>query len=145
MTLKNYHSQLTLRISKISLEENIQEMLELFCTLSNLEYLTFYKYNYEYNDFLYQFTVNNQGVTVIDEDLYTNRYPISFLIRKNGLVLGKLEISNKLQSQCAVLRKTYAKIKRDLFKLYEVEKELFGSQSMFNIHIVHDQTLKHLL
>jgi pilus assembly protein CpaE len=142
MTLKNYHSQLTLRISKISLEENIQEMLELFCTLSNLEYLTFYKYNYEYNDFLYQFTVNNQGVTIIDEDLYSNRYPISFLIRKNGLVLGKLEISNKLQSQCAVLRKTYAKIKRDLFKLYEVEKELFGSQSMFNIHIVHDQTLK---
>jgi cellulose biosynthesis protein BcsQ len=142
MTLKNYHSQLTLRISKITLEENIEEMFELFCTLSNLEYLSYYKYNYEYNDFLYQFSVNEHGAKVIDEDLFSERNHISFLVKKGSLVLGKVVISNKLKSQCFVLRKTYKKIKNDLFKLYEIEKELFGSQSMFNIHVVHDESLQ---
>lgn len=141
MTLRGYHNQVTLRITKISLEENIKEMFELFVILSNTEFINYYKYNYEYNDFIYQYTFN-KGTLIVDEYNHVGMYPISFLIKKNGLVLGKLEISNKFKSQCALLRKTYSKILRDLYKLYEVEKELFGSQSMFNIHIVHDDNLK---
>ncbi|QOG12542.1 AAA family ATPase [Arcobacter sp. FWKO B] len=141
MTLKNYHSQLTLRMAKITLEENIKEMFELLCTLSSLNYLSYYKYNYEYNDFIYQFSVNNNCDIVIDEETYSRLNKFDFLIKKGGLVLGKVVISNKLKSNLSALKKTFNKIKRDLFKLYEVEKELIGTQSMFNIHLVHDQSL----
>ena len=36
-------------------------MLELFTDLANLENISFYRYNYEYNDFFYNYTITKDG------------------------------------------------------------------------------------
>ncbi|MCK9162293.1 MAG: hypothetical protein GX118_03460 [Arcobacter butzleri] len=140
MTIKSYNSQAALRVAKSTLEENVKEVLELFCILAKLEYITFYKYNYEYNSYFYQFTVSNQGEVIVDEDNFKDKFETNFVVKKDGVTLGKFEISSKLQNRFVPLRKTYSKLLRDLYKLYEIEKELYGSQTMFNVHIVYDKT-----
>lgn len=46
---------------KKTLNNQILELLELFVDLSDLEHLSFYKFDYEYNVFDYEYSLNKDG------------------------------------------------------------------------------------
>ena len=61
MTLDNFEKKLELNKENPHIHNQIFEMLELFTDLANLELISYYKYNYEYNDFFYKFTITKDG------------------------------------------------------------------------------------
>ena len=61
MNLEEYQEKLKLSTQNNSISEHIYEMMELFNDLANTKILSYYKYEYEYNDFFHQFTIEEKN------------------------------------------------------------------------------------
>ena len=57
MQLDEYQEKLKLSYENSFISENIHELVELFSELANIKNLSYYKYEYEYNDFFHKFNV----------------------------------------------------------------------------------------
>ena len=72
MNLEEYQDKLKLSSQNSSIKEHIYEMLELFNDLANTKTLSYYKYEYDYNDFFFQYTIkdseyNNEDIEKFDD------------------------------------------------------------------------------
>lgn len=61
MQLDEYQEKLKLSYENSFINENIHELVELFCDLANLEKLSYFKYEYEYNDFFHKFDISSNS------------------------------------------------------------------------------------
>lgn len=120
------------------LKSSILEQFELFLSLAEISELSFYKYNYEYNDFLFEFTIDETGACQFEEETVDTRY--SILIKYKDFIFGKIDIPQRLKGSKSLI-KLFTKLKKNFLKQYELEKELSGTQSIFNIYIIHDKPL----
>ena len=139
MELEDYKQNTKLNKINASVNEQIIEMLELFTDLANLENISFYRYNYEYNDFFYNYTITKDGEK-IDEPKYTSKLYKIFL-KKNKIIYGYIKVSKKITAN-KFLAKIIRKIKNHLEQQRELEKKLFGSDLSFNIFLFHDEDLE---
>ena len=67
MNLQDYQDDINQREFITQLHENIMEQFELIISLAQIKHLCFYKYNYEYNEFMYDFTMNSHGEKIEQE------------------------------------------------------------------------------
>lgn len=138
MELKYYQKKIEETKENSTLTEQIYEMLELFTDLADLKSLCYYEYDYEYNEFIYNFTMNKHGEK-IEKPKYEKSYTI--LLRKNRITFGRIEIPKKIKGSL-ILKKLIKKIRKQLEKQREVQKRLFGNDTAFNIYLIHDEDIK---
>ena len=138
MTLDDFQEKLELNKENSSIHNQIFEMLELFTDLANLEQISYYRYNYEYNDFFYKFSINANGEKV-EKPLGTGKTH-KLLLRKKDIVYGYIVIYQRLVST-PILKKLLKKIVKHLEYQRELEKKLLGADVSFNIYLFHDETL----
>lgn len=138
MTLDDFQEKLELNKENSSIHNQIFEMLELFTDLANLEHISYYRYNYEYNDFFYKFSLNPNGEKIDAPSENENTYKL--LLRKDKIVYGYILVYQKIVST-PILKKLLKKIVKYLEHQRELEKKLLGADVSFNIYLFHDEHL----
>lgn len=138
MTLDDFKDKLDSNKENSILNTQIQEALELFADLTNLDDISYYKYEYEYNNFFHNLTIDKDG-NVLDEKSHEDqKYKIT--LRKDKLVYGYISINKRIKSS-SIIKKLLNKLIKYLDKQKELEKKLLGSDVSFNIFLFHDDTL----
>ena len=140
MNLQDYQEDINQREYITQIKESIQEQLELIATLAQINQLAFYKYNYEYNEFIYEYTIDSKGNFINETQKDTNK-KYELLIKYNDITFGKITTYDKPIFSFA-LRKLFRKLKKNFNKLHEHEKGLYGNAASFNIYIIHDTILE---
>lgn len=138
MNIENYQQSISSHTMHSQLKDTLIEQLELFCTLSEIHELSFYKYNYEYNDFIFDFGVDDTGHLLEESDQFNQ--PFSILLQYKEIILGKIYVPKRLKGSYSLI-KLLKKVRKNLLKQYEFEKEFYGAQSLFNIYVIHDEAL----
>lgn len=138
MNLEEYQDKLKLSSQNSSIKEHIYEMLELFNDLANTKTLSYYKYEYDYNDFFFQYTIKDSEYNNEDIEKFDDGYKI--LLKDKKIVYGYLLVSNKIQSN-PILKKLLKKILKYLSKEKDIQKKISGNDIHFNIYIIHDEDL----
>lgn len=139
MQLDYYQEKLDLNKENSSLTEQIFEMLELFTDLANLKNISYHEYNYEYNEFIYAFSMDKHGKKIEKPTKDSKSYNI--LLRKNKIIYGRIEIYNKIKGSL-IIKKLLKKIKKQLEKQREIKKRLYGNDATFNIYLIHDEEVQ---
>lgn len=117
-------------------KENVIEILQLFVLISNIQKLTFMKYDFKYNNYVYGFTID--GYDMIDDDInfINNRY--SIILKDGDVIFGKITFNRKIWYR-SVLRELLKKARLALRKIFEIEKDLLSQNTPLNIYIVTDK------
>lgn len=138
MQLEIYQEKTKLFSQNSALREHICEIIELFCDLANTKTVSYYKYNYGYNDFFYEFTLNENGEKVEKPDASNEEHKI--ILENNGTIYGYLLVPQKIDSN-AILTKLLKKVMKYLQKEKELEQKLFGNDIPFNLYLIHNESL----
>lgn len=133
MTVEEYQNKLENSKENKFFQESIYELIELFCDLSNQPFVSYYKYEYEYNDFFHQITVDNNGKEV--DEINTKGYKL--ILKDSKRIYGYLLISNKIKSSL-LIKKLLKKLVKKLEKEHELHKKLFENEVPFNLYLIHD-------
>lgn len=139
MELEYYQEKLELTKENSSLTEQVCEMLELFTDLANLKCLSYYEYDYEYNEYIYNFTMTKHGKKIDKPESGLKEYHI--LLRKNKITFGRIVMYQKIRGNL-ILNKLLKKIKKQLEKQREIRKRLYGNDAAFNIYLIHDDDVQ---
>ena len=116
MTLDEFQEKIELSKESRSLYIQIEELLELFADLANLECISYYRYNYEYNDFFYKFTINSNGEKVDEPSEDTKSTKIH--LEKGDIVYGYIEIYEEYETTPII-----EKLLRKTIKYLELQRE----------------------
>jgi Flp pilus assembly CpaE family ATPase len=135
MNIQEYQEKIEHSQENKFFQESIHEMIELFCDLSNQPYVAYYKYEYEYNDYFHQITVNSNGEELKEEINHFDNYKL--LLKDSKRVYGYLLIKNKIKYS-SLLRKLLKKIIKKLAREHEINKKLSQGEIPFNIYLIHD-------
>ncbi|WP_320035943.1 AAA family ATPase [Halarcobacter sp.] len=117
-------------------KENVIEILQLFVLISNIQKLTFLKYDFKYNNFIYGFTVNGYEVIEDDINFINNKY--SIVLKDGDIIFGKITFNRKIWYR-QVLKELLKKSRIALRKIFEIEKDLLSQNTPLNIFIVTDK------
>jgi Flp pilus assembly CpaE family ATPase len=136
MQLDEYQEKLKLSYENNFISENIRELIELFCDLANLETISYFKYDYEYNDFFHKFDISSDNSN-------TNKTKKNYkIILKDGkIVYGYLLINQRIKSN-PILKKMLNKIIKYLKREKEIQKKILGNELPFSIYLFHDEELE---
>lgn len=116
--------------------ENVIEILQLFVLISNIQKLTFMKYDFKYNNFVYGFTID--GYNVIDDDINFINNQYSITLKDGDIIFGKITFNRKIWYR-QVLKELLIKSRLALRKIFEVEKDLLSQNTPLNIYIITDK------
>lgn len=111
MTIEEYQNKIEHSQENKFFQESIHEMIELFCDLSNQPYVAYFKYEYEYNDYFHQITVNSNGEELKEEITTIDNYKL--LLKDSKRVYGYLLIRNKI---LFIIKKTTKKNHKKISK-----------------------------
>lgn len=117
-------------------KENVVEILQLFVLISNIQKLTFMKYDFKYNNFVYGFTID--GYDVIDDDINFINNKYSIVLKDGDIIFGKITFNRRIWYR-AVLKELLKKSKLSLRKIFEIEKDLLSQNTPLNIYIITDK------
>lgn len=133
MQLDEYQEKLKLSYENSFISENIHELVELFSELANLKKVSYYKYEYEYNDFFHKFDISSNP-----ENSPTQTYKL--ILKDKKTIYGYLLIDQKIKPN-PILKKLINKIVKYLKKEKEIQKKIFGNELPFSIYLFHDEEL----
>lgn len=135
MQLDEYQEKLKLSYENSFISENIHELVELFSELANLGKVSYYKYEYEYNDYFHKFDISSNPETTTKK---TKNYKL--ILKDKKTIYGYLLINQKIQPN-PILKKLINKIVKYLKKEKEIQKKIFGNELPFSIYLFHDEEL----
>jgi hypothetical protein len=136
MQLDEYQEKLKLSYENSFIGENIYELLELFSDAANLKDLSYYKYDYEYNDFFHKFDISSSNIGIPKQK--KNSYKL--ILKDKKTIFGYLLINQKIKSN-SILKKLLSKVIKNLKKEKEIQKKIYGNELPFNIYLFHDEDL----
>ena len=117
-------------------KENVIEILQLFVLISNVQKLTFMKYDFKYNNFTYGFTIDGYNIIQDDINFINNKY--SIILKDGDVIFGKITFNRRIWYR-AVLKELLKKSKIALRKIFEIEKDLLSQNTPLNIFIITDK------
>lgn len=117
-------------------KENVIEILQLFVLISNIQKLTFMKYDFKYNSFVYGFTIDGYNIIEDDVNFINNRF--SIVLKDGDIIFGKITFNKRIWYR-QVLKELLKKSKLALRKIFEIEKDLLSQNTPLNIYIVTDK------
>ncbi|TLS98558.1 AAA family ATPase [Aliarcobacter cibarius] len=137
MQLSEYQEKLKLSYENNFINESIYELVELFYDLTNLNTISYYKYEYEYNDYFHKFDISSNS----SNNATNSKRNFKIILKDKKTIYGYLLINQRIKSS-PVLKKLLNKIKKYLKKEKDVQKKLFGNEIPFNIYLFHDEDLE---
>ena len=136
MDYKNYQIYSDVQGALDIRRENVIEILQLFVLISNIQKLTFMKYDFKYNNFVYGFTIDGYDIIEDDINFINNRY--SIVLKDGDIIFGKITFNRRIWYR-QVLRELLKKSKIALRKIFEIEKDLLSQNTPLNIFIITDK------
>lgn len=137
MKLEELKQDLSLREEIATLKNSVNEHLELFLEITQLDKLDFYKYDFEYNNYSFDFTVNRKTDTATLTD--SNKY--SIVLKSNNVILGKILFDDKIKSSSA-LKMVISLLNNKLLTIHNLSKAFKSDDSNLNIFIVSNEETK---
>lgn len=116
--------------------ENVIETLQLFVLISNIQKLTFMKYDFKYNNFVYGFTID--GYNMVEDDINFINNKFSIVLKDGDIIFGKITFNRRIWYR-AVLKELLKKTKIGLRNIFEIEKDLLSQNTPLNIYIITDK------
>ncbi|RXI43581.1 hypothetical protein CRU99_07050 [Malaciobacter mytili] len=117
-----------------SKKESLKELFMLFVILNNLDKIAYLKYDSKYNNFEYEFTVNDKEVLEKDSSLLNSEYSIIF--KNNEIIFGKIVFDKNIEDT-QITNNLLQKIKTLLQKIFEIEKKVLSQNNLLNIFIIN--------
>ncbi len=136
MDYKNYQVYSDVQGALDIRRENVIEILQLFVLISNIQKLTFMKYDFKYNNFVYGFTIDVYNVIEDDINFINNKY--SIVLKDGDIIFGKITFNRRIWYR-QVLRELLKKSRIALRKIFEIEKDLLSQNTPLNIFIITDK------
>ena len=136
MDYKSYHEYSDVQAELGIRKEQLIETLKFFVLLSNIKKVTFLKYDFKFNHFRYDFTVDGHDILEDDLDFMEPRY--SIVLKDGDIVFGKLVFNNRIWYR-GILKDLLQKTREVLRKIFEIEKDMISQNTPLNIFVVSDQ------
>ena len=136
MTLDTYHKNINIQKELEIRHENLIEVLKFYVLFSNITKLSFFKYDYELNNFSYDFSVNSQNKFIERHTIDDSKY--SVILEENDTIYGML-CFNEDPGSSDVIDELFEKIIIVLRKKFTLEKELISQDSALDIYIITDE------
>jgi len=140
MDYNSYQDSSHIQKELILRKENFLEILKLFVMISEVEKLTYLKYDFKYNSYMYECTVNAEEEIDADIHLIDSRY--SIVLKDKDIIFGKIVFDQKVSFSKASKSLVYKAID-SLKKIFEIEKELQYQNAPLNLYIVSDDKSSH--
>ncbi|WP_072679779.1 AAA family ATPase [Arcobacter sp. LA11] len=136
MDYKSYQEYANVQGALDIRKENVIEILQLFVLISNIQKLTFMKYDFKYNNFVYGFTIDGYEIIEDDINFINNKY--SIVLKDGDIIFGKITFNRRIWYR-QVLRELLKKSKIALRKIFEIEKDLLSQNTPLNVYIITDK------
>lgn len=136
MNYKNYQEYSNVQGALDIRKENVIEILQLFVLISNIQKLTFMKYDFKYNNFIYGFTIDGYSVIEDDINFINNKY--SIVLKDGDIIFGKITFNRRIWYR-QVLKELLKKSKIALRRIFEIEKDLLSQNTPLNVYIITDK------
>ncbi|MCP4971243.1 MAG: AAA family ATPase [Arcobacter sp.] len=136
MKYKNYQEYSNVQAALTLRKDNLIDILQLLVLISNIQKLTFLKYDFKYNNFIYDFTIN--GYEVIEEDINFINNKYSIVLKDKDIIYGKITFNNKIWYR-QVIKELLKKAKIALRNIFDIEEDLISLNTPLNIFIAADK------
>lgn len=136
MDYKTYQTYTDIQGALDIRRENVIEILNLFVLISNIGKLTFLKYDFKFNNFVYNFTID--GHNTIDDDIHFMNNKFSIVLKEGDIIYGKITFNKRIWYR-QVLKELLKKAKVSLRNIFEIEKDLLSQNTPLNIYIITDK------
>lgn len=136
MDYKTYQTYTDIQGALDIRRENVIEILNLFVLISNIGKLTFLKYDFKFNNFVYTFTID--GHNTIDDDIHFMNNKYSIVLKEGDIIYGKITFNRRIWYR-QVLKELLQKAKVSLRNIFEIEKDLLSQNTPLNIYIITDK------
>jgi Flp pilus assembly CpaE family ATPase len=137
MDYKTYQTYTDIQSALNIRQENVIEILNLFVLISNIGKLTFLKYDFKFNNFVYNFTID--GHNMIDDDIHFMNNKYSIVLKEGDIIYGKITFNKRIWYR-QVLKDLLKKVKVSLRNIFEIEKDLLSQNTPLNIYIITDKS-----
>ncbi len=136
MDYKTYHEYSDVQAELGIRKEQLVETLKFFVLLSNVKKITFLKYDFKFNHFRYDFTVDGHELLEDDLDFMEPRY--SIVLKDGDIIFGKIVFNDRIWYR-GILKDLLQKTREVLRKIFEIEKDMISQNTPLNIYVVSDQ------
>ncbi len=143
MTLDTYQLKISEQKELEMQNENLVEVLKFYVLFSDITKLSFFEYNYELNNFIYDFSVDsdNKIIEEIDNNaIYDSEY--SVIIEEDNTTYGMITF-NENPGNSKITTELFKKIKNVLKKQFEIRKRSLEQESTLDIFILTDAKSNH--
>jgi pilus assembly protein CpaE len=144
MTLNEYKTKVDEQKELDIRNENLIEILKFYVLFAKLQYLSFYEFDYELNDFIYSYTVDT-NVKYTDEKIaqtsYKENVEYTVILEDNGTIYGMISFDKK-PIESKVVDELLGKIKNVLHKRFLIQKEILSQEALLEIFIISDEKSK---
>ena len=136
MTLDKYQKNINIQKELEIRYENLIEVLKFYVLFTNITKLSFFKYNYELNNYDYDFTVTGKDKFIKIHNIDDKKY--SIIIEENQTIYGMISFDEDPKNS-DITDELFEKIKIVLQKKFELEKEFLYEDSALEIYIITDK------
>ncbi|MEA3289161.1 MAG: AAA family ATPase [Campylobacterota bacterium] len=139
MTLDTYHAKINDQKELEIRNENLEEVLKYYVLFSNIKKLSFFEYDYELNNFIYDYSVDSQKRFTDEtqtEGLANSNY--SVVIEENDTIYGMITFDED-PGDSEIVKGLFEKIKEALRKRFALAKEVLSQDTALDIYIVSDE------
>lgn len=131
MELNELKNDLCLRREVEILKNNIREHIELILEVTGSKQIDFYRYNYEYDSYDFDFTTSNE----IDVEQIKDTQKYFFILRTNNITLAKIVYVDEV-AVSKLLENILVFLKDKLLQEHNILKKYRSDESSLNIYII---------
>lgn len=135
MTLDTYQMKENQQKELEIRDEHLIEVLKYYVLFSNITKLSFFEYDYEYNNYIYSFSVNEKEIFEESHTIDDSKY--SVIIEEEKTIFGMITF-NENPGESDVIDELFEKIKIVLRKKFLLEQNLMTQELKLEIYIISD-------
>ena len=145
MTLNEYKIKVDEQRELDIRNENLVEVLKFYVLFAKIDYLSFYEFDYELNEFAYSYTVDS-NTKYIDEEIAKGSYKESMdytiILEENETIYGMIMFAKDPESS-KIVDELLIKIKIVLAKRFQIQKEILSQDALLEIFIITDPSMRY--
>jgi cellulose biosynthesis protein BcsQ len=142
MTLDNYQIKINGQRELELKNESLVEVLKFYVLFSEASELSFFEYDYEFNNFNYSYSVTKDSKFIKEfDDVTCYDNDISIVLEENDTIYAKI-CFDKFPGTSDIVQDLFDKTLELLHKRFALQKELRSKESKLDIYIISDEKSK---
>jgi cellulose biosynthesis protein BcsQ len=121
--------------------ENLIEVLKFYVLFAHIEFLSFYEFDYKYNNFNYNFSVNKNDKYELEKlkenNSFKNKGLYTLILEESNVIYGLISFSEE-PKESEILNELLIKIKNILKKRFALKKEIMEQEALLDIYLIND-------